>query len=120
MHFARPVPPRITRTRTRSGSSWSPPVTSWAAALATARVAEPASKSAAKRNPAVLSTSPRPRPGAFYFVPQCGAIGSRNNACGHSVSGGQPNHDENLVVLLVAALHGGHGCPRIHRKTLGL
>src|SRR5437867_2279578 len=39
-------------------------------------------------------------------------------ACGRSVSGGQPNDDENCVVLLVAAVHGRHGRPRIHRKTL--
>src|SRR5207245_8747181 len=39
-------------------------------------------------------------------------------ACGRSVSGGQPNDDENRVVLLVAAVHGRHGRPRIHRKTL--
>src|SRR5581483_1634844 len=41
-------------------------------------------------------------------------------ACGHSVSGGQPNDDENRVVLLVAPVHGGHRRPWIHRKTLGL
>src|SRR5206468_1712199 len=29
-------------------------------------------------------------------------------ACGRSVSGGQPNDDENCVVLLVAAVHGRH------------
>src|SRR5262245_62247962 len=39
-------------------------------------------------------------------------------ACGRSVSGGQPNDDENCVVLLMAAVHGRHGRPRIHRKTL--
>src|SRR5882724_6497333 len=39
-------------------------------------------------------------------------------ACGRSVSGGQPNDDENHVVLLVAAVYGRHGRPRIHRKTL--
>src|SRR5215469_12507661 len=39
-------------------------------------------------------------------------------ACGRSVSGGQPNDDENRVVLLVAAVHGRHARPRIHRKTL--
>src|SRR2546426_7080164 len=39
-------------------------------------------------------------------------------ACGRSVSGGQPNDDENCVVLLVAAVHGRHSRPRIHRKTL--
>src|ERR1043166_7535691 len=35
-----------------------------------------------------------------------------------SVRGGQPNDDENRVVLLVAAINGRHGRPRIHRKTL--
>ena len=30
-------------------------------------------------------------------------------ACGHSVSGGKPNDDENCVVLLAAAVHDGHG-----------
>src|ERR1043166_4819723 len=39
-------------------------------------------------------------------------------AYGRSVSGGQPNDDENRVVLLVAAVHGRHGRTRIHRKTL--
>src|SRR5258708_31304919 len=39
--------------------------------------------------------------------------------CGHSVSGGQPNDDENRVVLLAAAVHDGHGRPWIHRKTRG-
>ena len=38
-------------------------------------------------------------------------------ACGRSVSGGQPNDDENRVVLLMAAVHDGHGRPRSHRKT---
>jgi hypothetical protein len=40
-------------------------------------------------------------------------------AAGHSVSGGQPNDDERRVVLLAAAVHGGHGRPWIHRKTRG-
>src|SRR5262245_36573389 len=39
-------------------------------------------------------------------------------ACGRLGCGGQPNDDENRVVLLVAAVHGRHGRPRIHRKTL--
>src|SRR5579863_3870030 len=40
-------------------------------------------------------------------------------ACGHSVSSGQSNDDENCVVLLAAAVHDGHGRPWIHRKTRG-
>src|SRR5215472_10685608 len=40
-------------------------------------------------------------------------------AFNHSVSGGQPNDDENRVVLLAAAVHDGHGRPWIHRKTGG-
>src|SRR5579864_5812852 len=40
-------------------------------------------------------------------------------ACGHSVSGGQSNDDENRVVLLAAAVHDGHGRPWTHRKTRG-
>src|SRR5258708_11981132 len=40
-------------------------------------------------------------------------------ACGRSVSDRQPHDDQNRVVLLVAAVHGRHGRPRIHRKTLG-
>src|SRR5690348_15022586 len=40
-------------------------------------------------------------------------------ACGHSVSGGQPNDDENRVVLLAAAVHDGHGGTWIHGKTRG-
>src|SRR5262249_58286352 len=40
-------------------------------------------------------------------------------ALNHSVSGGQPNDDENRVVLLAAAVHDGHGRPWIHRKTRG-
>src|SRR5439155_22478862 len=40
-------------------------------------------------------------------------------AFNHSVSSGQPNDDENRVVLLAAAVHDGHGRPWIHRKTRG-
>ncbi len=43
-----------------------------------ALVVEPASRSAGKLHPAAMSKSPRRRPGAFCFVPQCCAIGSRN------------------------------------------
>src|SRR5437764_572442 len=49
MHFARPAPPRTTRATVRCGSSLSPPVTSLAAALTAARVAEPASRPAGKQ-----------------------------------------------------------------------
>ena len=48
MRCARPAPPRTTRATVRSGSRWSPPVTSLAAALVAALVAEPASRSAGK------------------------------------------------------------------------
>ena len=44
MHFDRPVPPRTTKATVRFGSSLSPPVTSLAAALPAALVAEPASR----------------------------------------------------------------------------
>ncbi len=40
-------------------------------------------------------------------------------ACGHSVSGGQPNDDENRVFLLAAAVHDGHSRTWIYRKTRG-
>ena len=46
MHCARPVPPRTTKATVRFGSSLSPAVTSLAAALTAALVAEPASRSA--------------------------------------------------------------------------
>src|SRR6516164_6818344 len=80
MHFAKPAPPRITKATVRFGSSLSPPVTCLAAALTAALVAEPASRPAGKQQACSTSKSPRHRPGAFYFVPQCCAIGSRNNA----------------------------------------
>src|SRR5262247_1454264 len=50
MRCARPAPPRTTRTRTRSGSRWSPTVTPAPAPL----VVEPASRSAGRLDPAVL------------------------------------------------------------------
>ena len=78
MHFARPVPPRTTKATVNFGSSLSPPVTSLAAALPAARVAEPASRPAGKQQPCCTSKSPRHRPGTFCCVPQCCAIGSRN------------------------------------------
>src|SRR5437763_4320169 len=67
MHFARPVPPRTTKATVRFGSSLSPPVTSLAAALPAALVAEPASRPAGKQQPCCTSKSPRYRPGAFLF-----------------------------------------------------
>src|SRR5215467_4152560 len=76
MHFARPVPPRTTKATVRFGSSLSPPVTSLAAALTAALVAEPASRPAGKQQPCCTSKSPRHKPGAFCFLPQCCAIGS--------------------------------------------
>ena len=39
--------------------------------------------------------------------------------CAHSASGGQPNDDENRIVLLAAAVHGGHGSAWSHRPTRG-
>src|SRR5262245_22636843 len=65
MRCARPTPPRTTRATVRFGSSLSPPVTSLAAALTAALVAEPASRPAGKQQPCCTSKSPRGRPGAF-------------------------------------------------------
>src|SRR5436190_19297769 len=65
MRCARPAKPRTTRAMVRFGSSLSRSVTSLAAALLTALVAEPASRPAGKQQPCCTSKSPRRRPGAF-------------------------------------------------------
>ena len=38
--------------------------------------------------------------------------------CGHLVSDGQSHHDQNRVVLLVAAVHGGISAPGFTGKPL--
>src|SRR5215212_3789671 len=58
MRCARPTRRRTTRTTVRCGSSWSPPVTSLAAALTAALVAEPASRPAAKQQPVARARAP--------------------------------------------------------------
>src|SRR5215470_16762808 len=58
MRCARPTPPRTTRAMVRFGSSLSPAVTSLAAALLTALVAEPVSRPAGKQQPCCTSKAP--------------------------------------------------------------
>ena len=58
MRFARPVPPRTTKATVNFGSSLSPAVTSWAAALRAAPVAEPASRPAGKQQPCSRARAP--------------------------------------------------------------
>src|SRR6188508_2921047 len=72
MRCARPTPPRTTRATVRCGSSLSPPVTSLAAALTAALVAEPASRPAGKHQPTLLHEQEPPAVprGLFYFVQQ--------------------------------------------------
>src|SRR4029450_3400157 len=67
MHCARPVTPRTTKATVRFGSSSSPPVTSSAAALVAALVAEPASRPAGKQQPLCTRKSPRLCPGALFL-----------------------------------------------------
>src|SRR5580765_6552019 len=67
MRCARPVPPRTTKATVRFGSSLSPPVTSLAAALTAALVAEPASKPAGRQQPCCTSKGPRLCPGALLL-----------------------------------------------------
>src|SRR5215813_15287636 len=67
MRCARPTPPRTTRATVRFGSSLSPPVTSLAAALTAALVAEPASRPAGKQQPCCTSKSPRLTAGGFFL-----------------------------------------------------
>src|SRR5436190_21666361 len=66
MRCARPAKPRTTRAMVRFGSSLSRSVTSLAAALLTALVAEPASRPAGKQQPCSTSKSPGLRPGALF------------------------------------------------------
>src|ERR1700747_452125 len=56
---------------------------------------------------------------ALHLDTRIASPSSAAKQSGHSVSGGQPNDDENRVVLLAAAVHDGHGRPWIHRKTRG-
>src|SRR5438093_9081366 len=78
MHFARPVPPRTTKATVRFGSSLSPPVTSLAAALTAALVAEPAFRSAGRLDPPACAEPPACARGLFfYFVPQSAKSGAR-------------------------------------------
>src|SRR5438128_1697273 len=70
MHFARPAPPRTTKATVRFGSSLSPLVTSLAAALTAALVAEPAFRPAGKQQPCCTSESPRLCRGLSYFAQQ--------------------------------------------------
>src|SRR5215831_21219085 len=67
MHFARPVRPRTTKATVRFGSSLSPPVTSLAAALTAALVAEPASRPAGKQQPCCTSKKSPAQAGGFLF-----------------------------------------------------
>src|SRR3954452_20559040 len=67
----------------------------------------------------LFQSAPATRWGSSVRVPAWSGGERLRPACGHSVSGGQPNDDENRVVLLAAAVHDGHGHPWIHRKTHG-
>src|SRR6476660_25747 len=66
MRCARPPPPRTTRATVRFGSSLFPPVTSLAAALLTALVAEPASRSAGRQQTLLHEQEPPAVPGGSF------------------------------------------------------
>src|SRR5207253_6210648 len=89
MHFARAVPPRTTKATVRFGSSLSPPVTSLAAALTAALVAEPASRPAGKQQPCCTSKSPRFTAEGFFIC----VTRDPNRKC----SGGKKSESESTV-----------------------
>src|SRR5215475_11026069 len=79
MRCARPPPRRTTRATIRFGSSLSPAVTSLAAALLTALVAEPASRPAGKQQPSSTSKSLRlTAGGSFSVTPKTAADGPKH------------------------------------------
>src|SRR6185436_9170947 len=100
MRCARPTRPRTTRATVRFGSSLSPPVTSLAAALLTALVAEPASRPPGKQQPCCTSKSPRLCPGTLLLRT---AISQVRRAC--SFQRGSLVADD----LLQAVAAGHHG-----------
>lgn len=58
----------------------------------------------------ILSAMKKSRSGVAVVV---------SSACGRSVRDRQSHDDQNRVVLLAAAIHGGHDCSRSHGKALG-
>src|SRR5438477_4373329 len=52
------------------------------------------------------------------WLPACPTLSAPFEAVTELVSDRQPHDDHNRVVLLLAAVHGRHGHPRLHRKSL--